>query len=121
MKHASETATERRWRRLVAEQEASGQSVRDFACARGLSAWSLYGWRSRLGRTRPRRRSGAGEGGADAIQLVPVDLVDDAHMGVDRSGAELEVVVDDRVRVRVPRGFDAGELARLLAVVARSC
>ncbi|MFZ0008698.1 MAG: transposase [Steroidobacteraceae bacterium] len=36
------------WRELVARQAASGLSLREFCRREGLSAWSLYEWRSRL-------------------------------------------------------------------------
>src|SRR5688572_33001372 len=60
------------YRALLREQESSGQSLRSFARARGLSAWTLYGWRARLGRTRSRRSRAAGEIAPD---LVAVDVV----------------------------------------------
>src|SRR5262249_60142097 len=45
------------YERLLAEQESSGLNLRAFARKHGLSPWTLYGWRRKLGRTR--RRSGA--------------------------------------------------------------
>ena len=39
---------------LLEEHEHRGGSLRSFAEARGLSVWTLYGWRRRLGLTRPR-------------------------------------------------------------------
>jgi hypothetical protein len=41
------------YQQLLTEQESSGQSLRAFAGERGLSPWTLYGWRVKLGRARP--------------------------------------------------------------------
>ena len=38
------------YERLLAEQEASGLNLVEFARARGLSPWTLYGWRRKLGK-----------------------------------------------------------------------
>lgn len=118
-------STEQYWRRLIAEQERSGKTAREFAEERGLSPWSLYGWRSRLGRGRRRSGGTAGAGGRRgsakerAQALVAVEVTGADGGGGSRSeGFELEL--EDGVRVHVPRGFDAEELSRLLAAV-RSC
>lgn len=100
------------YRGLLSEQEASGRSLRSFARARGLSAWTLYGWRARLGRT---RRRGPRAGVVRVPDLVAVDVVD--------GGAptrEIEVVLSDGVRVRVAHDMS---LERLVAMVQalRSC
>ena len=100
------------YRALLREQESSGQSLRSFARAHGLSAWTLYGWRARLGRTRARRSGAAGETTPD---LVAVDVV-----GRDAPPREIEVVLADGVRVRVAHDVS---LERLVAMVQalRSC
>lgn len=100
------------YRGLLSEQEASGQSLRSFARARGLSAWTLYGWRARLGRT---RRRGPRAGVANVPDLVAVDVV-----GGGAPPREIEVVLADGVRVRV--AYDVS-LERLVAMVQalRSC
>jgi len=71
---------------LLSEQERSGQSVRAFALARGLSPLTLYVWRRKLGRTR-RRRAGAASSG-----LVAVDVVDrDRGVAEFSSGFEVSL------------------------------
>lgn len=45
------TPAARRWSAVIDEQEASGESIRAFARARGLNPSTLSWWRSRLGRT----------------------------------------------------------------------
>jgi len=51
----SRTQEERRqiWRRLIAEQEQSGLSVRAFSKQRRISEHSFYQWRKRLGEQLP--------------------------------------------------------------------
>ena len=97
---------------LLREQEASGLSLRAFARERGLSAWTLYDWRGKLGRSRRRRRT---EVVCAESGFVAVDVVGEA-----RATSELEVLLFDGVRVRVP-----GDVAteRLIALVRalRSC
>jgi len=92
--------TEAKWRRLIAAQSKSGLTVREFAAAEGITAATLYWWRSKLRR--------------DRTQLVPVEVVES---GADhRSGASgsFEVQVDGSVTLRVPPGFDEAELRRLI-------
>ena len=98
-------ATEAKWRRLISEQERSGQTVREFSTARGIAAGTLFWWRSRL------RRRGK--------QLVPVEVVD-AHATRNGGGVVVpcfEVQLDDAMSVRVPASFDEDELLRLLRVL----
>jgi transposase-like protein len=97
--------TEARWRRLIAEQEHSGRSVREFAEEKGVSAWSLYGWRSRLGVAggRGRGRTARRRDG-DEVELVAVDVV--GAQAVTATEPQLVIELND-VRVRVARGFDA--------------
>ena len=97
------------YRRLLREQEASGSSLRAFALERGLSPWTLYGWRSRL------KRSG-GEGfpevGGGDERFVAVEVVAGA-------GA-IEIVLSDGVVVRLPQEVGAGRLVELVRAL-RSC
>jgi len=55
---------------LLEEHEHRGGSLRSFAEARGLSVWTLYGWRRRLGLTRPRATP-------SSSGLVAVDIVNE--------------------------------------------
>jgi hypothetical protein len=54
MRKIIQRRSEQAWRELVARQIASGLSVQTFCEREGINAWSLYGWRSRLGaKSRP--------------------------------------------------------------------
>lgn len=98
--------TESKWRALIEEQEASGQTVREFAASRGVAPATVFWWRSRLRR----------EARADA-ELVPVEVVE---AGSDRSTA-IELVVGDGIVLRLPRGVDEADLRRVLATIQKPC
>jgi hypothetical protein len=102
----------RRWRR-------SGQTAREFAESAGINAGTLAYWAWRLkgegkakGREEklPKRRprdSIASVGKRNFVELI-VDRPDDG-------GFELEL--GDGRRLRIPTGFDAAVLGRLLSVL----
>jgi len=98
--------------RLLAEQEASGQNLIDFAHGRGLSPWTLYGWRRKLGRSRRRRCAEVEDGEAG---FVAVDVV-----GAAEATTGIEVQLSDGVRVRVPRDVAIARLVELVRAL-RSC
>ena len=94
---------------IVSSYEASGLSQAAFARSHGISPSSLSHWIHR--RCRTRRHDSAGD-----TALVPVRVVPGA-----RPSLAYEIrFSNDRV-VRVPSGFDEGELRRLLAAVEPSC
>jgi hypothetical protein len=101
------------YRGLLAEQEASGRSVRSFAAERGLSPWTLYGWRGKLGRSR--RRRGAESGASKEPGFIAVDVVGGAP-----STSDFEVVLADGLIVRVPRDTTTLRLVELVRAL-RSC
>lgn len=86
---------------LLADLDASGQSVTSFARARGLTPWKLYVAR------RDRR--------ADRFQ--PIRIVDAAPQS---PAAPIELALETGHRVLLPPTFDAASLRRLLEVLA-SC
>jgi hypothetical protein len=94
---------EQQWRRRLKEWQASGLSVRAFCKLRHLSQPSFYAWRRELAER-------------DALRpaFVPVQVVGDES---DGASDLLELVLAGGRRVRVPAGFDAATLRRLLAVL----
>ena len=114
-KHGSAAGVERsaaHYERLLAEQEASGQNLIEFARGHGLSPWTLYGWRRKLGRSRRRRRVEVEDGEAG---FVAVDVV-----GAAAATTEIVVHLADGLRVRVPRDVAIARLVELVRAL-RSC
>ncbi len=110
---AKQRMSEGHWRTVVREQESSGRTVKEFARSRGLSAATLYWWRSALGRR--------GAPKSDRIRLAPVTVVGSTTSNRESSGADFEVVLRSGRRVFVPDCFDADALRRLVAVLEQGC
>jgi|SRR5271165_666801 len=100
---------ERFWRRMVAQWQASGDSVREFCDRYGLAEPSFYAWRRLL-----RQRD------AKEPRFVPVRVTNDitAPAPADYAGGGLELVLVDGRLLRIGPGFDAATLQRLLALLA---
>jgi hypothetical protein len=110
--HSSSAA---HYRSLLAEQEASGLSLRAFAAARGLSQWTLYGWRSRLARS---TSNGSAARARRPGSFVAVDIVGSRETADDPT--RFEVVLADGCRVIAPRDVALERLAELVRAL-RSC
>ena len=100
---AAAARTVEQWRELVRAWRASGSSATVFGRERGVNARTLRWWAWHLGSVAPRA---VGAGFAEVVLSEPVPAT------VPDLVVELE-----HVRVRVPAGFDAGELRRLLAAL----
>jgi hypothetical protein len=111
------TERERFWSALIEERAESGQSLREFAAARGVVAGTLAWWRSEINR-REARRAGQtvpGRPKPKAIPLVPVTIAESSVAPV------YEVALPGGAAVRVPTGFDIDSLRRLIAVLEETC
>ena len=116
--HDHDGGKEAYWRTAMQRWRHSGQNVRSYCLQHGLSEPSFYAWRRTIqerdrqaARSRQQRRARR-----DAVPtFVPVTVV--------AAAPALEVVLDDGRSIRVPAGFDAATLRRLLAVLneAPSC
>ena len=100
------------YERVLAEHEASGLNLVEFARECGVSPWTLYGWRRKLGRSRRRRRAAIKD---SETGFVAVDVV-----GAAPATGEIEVQLSDGVRVRVPRDVAIARLVELVRAL-RSC
>ena len=99
---AEQTAT---WRRWVLRWERSGLSCAAFAAREGLRAATLGWWRWAL------RRSAESAPAQTPISFVEIDAV-----AASPGGEGLELVLRTGLVVRVPPGFDADTLRRVLDV-----
>jgi transposase len=103
-------ATRAEWADRVARWEASGLSAAAFAAREGLAAKRLVWWRWKL-RSSPMTPS------VTAIDFLPARIVD-ASSRLPSAASPIEIVLPNGRVVRVPAGFDAAELERVLAVAA---
>ncbi len=109
-------AREERWRVILSEQKTSGLGHTAFCREKKISAHAYFWWKREIrvrdgGRRRPRRKKPGKK-----PHLVPV-LISDSGF-VEGGGSEnFEVVLSGHRVVRVPAGFDAESLRRLLAVL----
>src|ERR1700704_4522578 len=93
--------------RLAAEYEASGLSQADFCTQKGVPLKTLGRY---LTRCRKQKASGR-----EPQRWVAVEV--SAHR---RSGGELAVLLSTGRRIEVKRGFDAGPLRELVAVLEQA-
>lgn len=128
---------ERFWRRAVRQWRQSGQSIRAFCRERGLSEPSFHGWRRTLAErdratdqasqatrlaSKRQKQEQNGRIGRDR-DFVPVQVVASATPSMTPATApavrvgSIELVLGAGRVVRVPAGFDAATLQRLLAVL----
>ncbi len=87
------------WSKLIAEQEASGQSIRAFCKERGIGDHSFYFWRKRLGQSEP-------------VQFALLKTVTSA-------APTLELILTSGEQLRIGNGVDATTLRLVLEVVRR--
>jgi putative transposase len=90
------------WSQLIAEQEASGQSLRAFCEERGIKPNRFYRWRKRLRQSQPVRFA----------LLEPKEEIATRVPG-------LEVILSSGDRLRVATGVDAATLRVVLDTLRR--
>ena len=97
-------------KRVLAALDASGMSTAAFARRHGLNPARLHRWRARLQPPQP------------APDFLPVHVATAAQTvaaarTAARATADIELLIGDGVRVRVPRDFCGETLMRLLDVL----
>ena len=95
---------ERLWRRRLAHWRRSGLSVRAYCAAHGLTEPNFYAWRRELRRRDARRAAGPPPAAFVPISVLPPPIP-----------VPLELVLPDGRVLRIPAGFDADTLRRVLA------
>jgi hypothetical protein len=102
------------WRRLLSRQAHSGLSIAEFCRREGVRPQSLSWWRWKL--------RAAAERPTDVTPNEPRFLeLEIAGVPSADPGIAFEIALPGDVVVRVPRGFDPGELERLMRAVRASC
>lgn len=111
----SEVIQRRRWHEadaqlVISASRESGMSLSNFARKYGVQTARIWRWSARLKNQANR-----------AVLFHPVRVIEPANGS--HSPGSIEVILVDGRRVRVPEGFAAADLARVLAVLdgAVSC
>ena len=63
------------WRQRIAQQEASGQSIRAYCRGRGLAEHAFYGWRQRLRKQTAPVRFALVETKPTEEEVLPIELI----------------------------------------------
>jgi hypothetical protein len=96
---------------LVEAWQSSGETLAAFARRYGVDRQRLCRWVGRL----------EGAAASETVRFHPVRLVDRGpEPGSGGTGSTIEIELVGGQRVRVPRGFEAEELRRVLAVLAET-
>jgi hypothetical protein len=93
-----------KWRRLVSEQIASGQTVAAFCRDRGLRDWRFYEWKKRVREV-------------EAAKFIAVEVAAVAKQAPAATGRAIEVRLSRARSLAVEPGFNAGHLRALLSVL----
>jgi hypothetical protein len=91
------------WRKLIAEQEASGQKARPFCRERGIGEYSFYKWRRRLRQSEP----------------VRFAVLETAPAATASPDSALELVLKNGERLRIGNQVEAATLRMVLEAVRR--
>lgn len=103
----------------LALSEAAGRGEDHAAVAHrlGIRVATVRWWASQIRCREARRARSRSE---RAPRLATPSFVE-VHVEATRTAPGFEAVLENGRQVRVPLGFDAGELARLVQVLERSC
>ncbi len=109
---AVSSGAEAKWARRVERLERSGLSIRMFAAREGLPAGSLSSWKWKLA-----QRRGRAPGAEAPLRFVELKAATGPLTTKPTTTTTFEVVLEAGRVVRVPGGFDAAELVRLVGVL----
>ena len=111
-----DTATQKKYRKLLALQARDGLSRQEIAARAGIKPSTVTWWRYELARLDRAR----GRAKVDAGALVPVtvrEAVPTADVVRPASPSAYEVVLSGGRVLRVPQGFEANEVHALVRVL----
>jgi transposase-like protein len=106
---AAKPSASARWKKLIADQEASGLPVSVFCRERGIPQSSLFAWRRRL----------AAAGTPNTVaKFQPVKIVPETSGQSERSTAgSIELFLRGGRRLLIHKGFDRGLLIELVGTL----
>jgi hypothetical protein len=103
------------WRKRVERWKDSGLTAQQYATELGIKASTLQYWKHKLGK--PELAPGRESGRVSQVEALPSLL--ELEPIVTASAATFELELGGGRRLRIPVGFDAPSLERLLEVLAR--
>jgi transposase-like protein len=118
MNKPTERITRRRYsekerREMVEEYKASSMSQVRFASSRGISAATLQNWLRKFHKSK---------GGEQPGKLLPVRVLPDSCLDDTQSlGRSFEITLNSCRQLRVPSGFDAEEVKKLVHLLEETC
>ena len=101
-------------RDVLARWKASGLGAKRFARQEGMSAANLWRWTDALGERSTESRDTTKRA---SISFAPVSVIA-KNVHVD-SNARIEVVIDERIVIRIVGGADAATVGALVRELAR--
>jgi len=116
---------ERQWRKIVAEQQRDGGTVRGFCREREINENSFYHWRREL-RLRDRENDDAtpnrpNRAGGRTRRLAPVVVIDEPTNATGKhSQTTIEIELQDGTTVRVMPGVTREQLETVFSVLEPS-
>lgn len=108
------TERAKHWHALVGEWAGSGQTQVAFCRQRRIEPGTFAWWKRQL-----RQRGLAGDVSAGVSEAS--GLFVEVRLSPTGSSAGFEVLLAGGRTIRVPAGFDGGELTRLLSVLEPAC
>jgi putative transposase len=97
--------SESTWRDLIERQKSSGLTVPVFCEQEGITAASLYAWRSRLSRGSQIEPTGTRTSRKGGTRIdAPVEFIDLGSMGASRSRFEVRLDLGQGVLLHLVRG-----------------
>jgi hypothetical protein len=106
------------WTKRVERWRASGLTAEEYAREIGVKANTLRHWSWLVGQKRRARDRAPARRVAGRVQPAFVEVVTaPAAPAATASGELIEIVVRDAIRIRVPTGFDAEVLRRVIATL----
>jgi hypothetical protein len=102
-RHIEVVAEDKRkyWRKLIAEQEASGQKVLPFCRERGIGEYSFYKWRKRLGES-------------ESVRFALLETTRTVPAATASVDSGLELVLNNGERLRIGNQVEAATLRMVL-------
>jgi hypothetical protein len=104
------------WRKRVERWKDSGLTAQQYAAELGIKASTLQFWKYTLSKPAPEQRPKPARARESDARLPLVEL----QAVVMASTSMFELELNGGRRLRIPSGFDAPSLERLLEVVART-